>query len=108
MKILVAEADAEHRATVAASLQARHVDVVEAADGLAVVRHVTSSRLRAVAFDGVVMDLRLPRLEGLEVLRRIRAFDGRLAVIVTTAMLDPSSHRQARALGARAVLVKPV
>ncbi len=108
MKILVAEDEADLRALVAEFLTARGADVVESADGAGVLRHLTRSRLRACDFDAVVLDVALPRLGGIAALRKIRESNPRLPVIVITGRLEPSLHRQARGLGARAVLTKPV
>jgi DNA-binding response OmpR family regulator len=54
------------------------------------------------------MDLGLPRLGGIEAVRKIREAAPRLTVVAVTARLDPSLHRQALTLGARAVLVEPL
>ena len=45
---------------------------------------------------------------GLEALRRIKAFDPSIRVVVVTGVDDPALPRQALALGASAVLQKPV
>jgi CheY-like chemotaxis protein len=84
------------------------VEVIEAADGVEMLRHVTRSRLTAVELDAVVLDLQMPRLGGIEALRRLRSFDPSLTVIVLSGSIEPALHRQAYALGASAVLQKPV
>jgi DNA-binding NtrC family response regulator len=56
--------------------------------------------------DLVLLDLRLPRLSGLEVLRRIRSFDTELPVVILTAYGDVQSAVEAMKLGASDYLLK--
>ena len=56
----------------------------------------------------MVLDLNMPRLGGLETLKRIRPFDPTIRVAVVTEDPDAAIHQQARALGATVVLIKPV
>lgn len=58
----------------------------------------------------ILLDLKLPRVDGLEVLRRIRA-DARTAllpVVVLTTSREPEDIREAWALGANSYVRKPV
>jgi DNA-binding NtrC family response regulator len=107
MRVLVADDDHDVRATLVEFLTAQKVEVLEASNGLETLRHVTRCRLHAVELDAVVLDPRMPRLGGIDALRRIRAVDPGLPVIVVTATLEPALHRQAQALGAHEVLSKP-
>jgi CheY-like chemotaxis protein len=108
MRVLVADDDADIRAMLSEFLTSHGVEVLEARDGMETMRHVTRCRLHAVELDGLVLDIRMPRLGGINGLRRIRELNPGLAVIVTTGSIEPSLHRQAQSLGARAVLSKPV
>lgn len=56
----------------------------------------------------VVLDLVMPEIEGLELLRKIRQIRPELPTLVMTALSDTGSHDAAIALGARAVLQKPL
>lgn len=79
------------------------VDVVT--DGQQALAHLTSE-LPAV----VLLDLELPRVSGLEVLRRLRA-DARtqtLPVVVLTSSMEDRDVRQSYALGANSYIQKPV
>ncbi len=78
-------------------------DVKQAAHGLEALMHVKRERPRLV-----LLDVHMPRLGGLDALRRIRAFDPNITVVVVTADADPELQRQALALGAARVLLKPM
>jgi CheY-like chemotaxis protein len=103
LKILVADDEPEIRATIGEYLTLHGAEVLEAANGLEALLHVKHARP-----GGIVLDLRMPRLGGLDALKRIRAFDPTIVVVILTAETDEALHRQALALGARAVLPKPV
>jgi len=76
-------------------------EVIEAINGLEALWHVKGQRP-----DAVVLDLRTPRLGGLEALRRVLILDPGLKVVVMT--VHPEDIRgQAVSLGAAAVLAAP-
>jgi len=58
----------------------------------------------------ILLDLKLPRISGIEVLRRIRSHPrfGTLAVVVLTSSAETSDVRAAYAAGASSYIVKPV
>jgi two-component system, response regulator len=58
----------------------------------------------------VLLDLKLPKIDGLEVLRRIRADDRtrRLPVVILTASREMEDLVRGQALGKNAYLRKPV
>src|SRR5207249_12134226 len=64
--------------------------------------------IRLVRPDVVLLDIRMRPLGGVEVLRRIRATDPSLPVIMVTAADDPVLIRETREMGAYGYLVKPV
>ena len=63
--------------------------------------------LRTERYDVVVLDLGLPRLDGLEVLRRLRARGDRTAVLVLTASGDTDDRVRGLDSGADDYLAKP-
>ncbi len=77
--------------------------VLQAANGLEGLLHVQRSAPRVV-----ILDLRMPRLGGIEALKLIRRFDPTIVVIVISAGVDADIAREAIAQGARAVLAKPL
>ncbi len=103
MRVLVVDDEPQVRAAVSEFLAFSDLDVLEAENGLEALLKVKRERP-----DAVVLDLRMPRLGGLEALKRIRTLDPKIAVVVVTGDLEDDVHQQAMALGARAVLTKPV
>lgn len=68
------------------------------------------SAVRAAAdgtFDAILLDLRMPGLDGLEALREIRKRDPLTPVLVLTGQLDLDKARQAMRAGAAEILLKP-
>ncbi|MBK9292239.1 MAG: PAS domain S-box protein [Bacteroidetes bacterium] len=60
------------------------------------------------AYDMVLMDLKMPEMDGLEATKRIREKYPALPVVVQTAYSQPDEIRQAIAAGATDVIVKPI
>lgn len=58
-------------------------------------------------FDGVVLDLRLPVLDGWTVLTALKKIDDTIPVVILSAYGDRLSRERAEALGADAFFVKP-
>jgi two-component system phosphate regulon response regulator PhoB len=69
--VLLAEDDPDIRHLVSAKLLRSGFDVIETADGAEALAAIRRRRP-----DLVLIDLRMPRLEGLEVLRELRADPG--------------------------------
>jgi two-component system, OmpR family, response regulator QseB len=68
-------------------------------------------RIEAEAFDVILVDLRMPGMDGFETIERIRARDdekGRLPIIVVTADTAPDLTERCKRIGADEVLFKPV
>src|SRR5712692_9856020 len=57
--------------------------------------------------DVLLLDLRLPAMDGLEVLRRVKAIDARVPVIIITARDEARLAVEAFKLGVIEYLVKP-
>jgi DNA-binding NtrC family response regulator len=100
---LVVDDDPEFLEVVSEYLALHGLSVMRAANGLEALVHINRSRPQLV-----VLNLQVPRLGGLEALRRIRGFDPGLRVAVVTGDPDSRVQDEALRLGAAAVLRKPV
>jgi DNA-binding response OmpR family regulator len=103
MTILIADSDLEFRATVAYHLTGQGFEVLQAADGVETWLHLRRARPQVIVFDPY-----MPRLEGLNTIKRLHAFDPTVRIVVVTGDPDPETRRCAHALGADAVLTKPL
>ncbi len=101
--IVLADDEALQREALARALRARGHEVLPVEGGEEAVEAV-----RARAVDVLVTDLRMPGLSGLEVLRRSRALNPELAVLVLTAYGTIDGAVEAMQSGAAHYLTKPV
>ena len=100
-RILLADDDAELSALLAEYLAGEGFEVTRAADGEAALE-----ALRAPNLDAVVLDIMMPRLSGIEVLKRLRR-ESNLPVIMLTARGDDLDRIIGLELGADDYLPKP-
>jgi CheY-like chemotaxis protein len=63
--------------------------------------------LRRQAFDGVILDIRMPEIDGMEVLRQIRESHSVVPVVMITASTIQDRAVEAVGKGAQAYLLKP-
>ena len=79
-----------------------HYELVEAGDGRQAIEIV-----RANEVDLVLLDIRLPEMDGIEVLERIKALDDQVEVILVTAVKTVRTAVAAMKLGAFDYVTKP-
>ncbi|HYH39008.1 MAG TPA: response regulator [Azospirillum sp.] len=107
LRVLLAEDERMTQAVAAALLRRAGHAVTVVDDGRAALEAV-----QARPFDLVLLDLRMPEMDGIEALRRIRALPDReraaVRVVVLTASAIPEDAERCRAAGADAVLAKPL
>jgi len=103
MRVLIADDDADLRELLVESFRNAGFDVLQAANGLEVLLCVKRDRP-----DAVVLDLMMPRLGGVEALKRIHSFNPGIRALVVTGAIDAELHRQATLAGAAGVFAKPV
>lgn len=58
--------------------------------------------------DWVFLDLKMPDIDGFEVLRRMKEIDSGIQALMITGMNDELSESEAYALGVRDYLIKPI
>ena len=102
-RVLVADDEEGIRSFVAESLELEGHEVLQAADGASAL-----AMLEAAAFDVLVTDLKMPGLDGMELVRRLRASQPDLAIVVLTAHGTVEVAVEAMKLGARDFIEKPI
>ena len=104
-RILIVDDVADNRAILSRRLVRRGFDVTEAAGGRAALEVIAREQ-----FDVVLLDIMMPDLDGIEVLKQIRAIASPavLPVIMVTAHSQGEDVVQAIQLGANDYITKPV
>ena len=76
-------------------LTAKGYDVIIACDGEEALRQVKEHRPHLI-----LLDVRMPKLNGMEVLKRVREIDHEVGVIMVTAVNEEETGREALKMGA--------
>ncbi len=84
-------------------LTAKGYDVLTASDGEEALRQVKEHRPHLI-----LLDVRMPKLNGLEVLKRGREIDHEVGVIMVTAVNEEETGREALKMGAFDYITKPL
>ncbi len=84
-------------------LTSKGYDVITAGDGEEALRKVKTERPHLI-----LLDVRMPKMNGLEVLRQVRQIDKEVGVIMVTAVNEEETGRQSLELGAFDYIVKPL
>jgi two-component system response regulator HydG len=101
--LLIVDDEAGHRQMLRAYLEDEGFKASEAADGLQAVAAVKER-----AFDLVLLDLKMPRMDGLEALRQMRAISTAMPIIMMTAYGTIESAVEAIKAGAQDFVAKPL
>jgi two-component system NtrC family response regulator len=101
--VLIVDDDAALRKALATALSDLGHEPAEAADGAAALAWLVRRRA-----DAVLLDLRMPGMDGIEVLRRIRALADPPPVAVLTAVPTSANTIEAMRLGAADHVAKPI
>lgn len=102
-KILVVDDEADIRAELAEYLETKGYRVEVAGDGRA-----AFDRFDAAPADGVVVDIKMPRGDGFELIRRLRAIDPDVPIIAMTGHFSQTDRARAEELGATVMMKKPI
>ncbi len=100
--ILVIDDSAYMRSKISDFLRKEDHDVLEAGDGMAGLKMAYSRRP-----DCVILDIIMPEIDGIKILKTLHGQGSPTPVIVVTADIQTSVRKQCLALGAAALLNKP-
>jgi len=103
MKILIIEDEVEIARLLATAVEMQGHEAAVAhggEEGLALLREKRP--------DAVFLDVAMPEMSGIEMLRRIRAAQSSIPVIVITGYASPAEIEEARRLGVTDIIEKPV
>lgn len=101
--ILVVDDDSGHRAMLEALLSKWKFNVSGAADGQAAV-----NKVKEYPFDVVLMDIRMPDMDGITALKEIKTYNPAVPIVLMTAYSAVESAIEALKSGACDYLVKPL
>lgn len=102
-KVLVVDDEPEAVELLVEFLSSKGYEILTATSGEEALRRVKEDRPHLV-----LLDIRMPKMSGLEVLKRIREIDPEMGIIMVTAVNEEDVGRQALELGAFDYIVKPL
>lgn len=102
LKILLTDDEEDIIEVVQDRLEAYGFAVVTARDGLEALDKLSKER-----FDGVFLDVKMPGMNGIQVLEEIRKNDAELPVIILTSSSSREAAIESLAKGANAYVLKP-
>ena len=104
-QILIAEDEIESRVIVKEAIAEidAGIEVIAVENGSEAIEQATSKN-----FDLVIMDLRMPVMDGIEALKIIHMSEPDLPILVTTGIDDEETKTEALRGGANIILTKPL
>ena len=101
-RILVVEDDQDIRQLLQDRLRAMGYRIQLAVDGVQAVEVMRGER-----FEGMILDMGIPSIDGMDVLRHIRRWDQQIPIVMVTASGSKESAVRAIGMGAQAYMLKP-
>jgi signal transduction histidine kinase len=101
-RILVVDDDPDIRQLLQDRLRAKGYRVQSAVDGVRALEAV-----RAETFEGMILDIGIPSMDGMDVLRQIRRWDQQIPIVMVTASGSKELAVRAIGMGAQAYMLKP-
>lgn len=101
--VMIVDDEEDFRNTLAKRLEKRNLRVIKADGGEAAL-----AVLKQECVDVVALDVRMQGMDGIEVLRAIKAWDPEIEVVMLTGHASVEAAVQGMALGAFDYLMKPV
>lgn len=103
IRVLLADDEVEFATTLSIRLNLRNFETTVASSG-----HEALEKIDSKDIDVVILDLKMPDLDGLEVLARLRVNHPKLPVIILTGHGAFEAGREGMELGAFDYIMKPV
>jgi len=100
-RVLICDDEEGVREALKLVLEERY-DVVEAEHGEEAVQHLSQA-----PFDLLCLDIKMPRMDGMETLKRVRELSPRMPVLILTAYQSVDIAKEATKLGATDYVSKP-
>jgi DNA-binding NtrC family response regulator len=102
-KVLLVDDEVEFASALAERLQMRNYEVRTASNGLEAM-----ALFHEMPPDVVLLDLKIPGMDGLEILSNIKKFDPSIEVLMLTGHGDVSSVQKGMQSGALEYMMKPI
>jgi CheY-like chemotaxis protein len=102
LKVLLVDDEEDILEVIRDRLEAFGFTVVTAGTGMEALRKLSSEQ-----FDGVFLDIRMPEMDGMQALEKIRERDTKIPVIILTSSSTQQIAFKAIAKGANEYLLKP-
>jgi len=102
-RVLVVDDEADAVELLQEFLREKGYEVLTASNGEEALQKVKEERPHAI-----LLDIRMPKMNGLEVLRRVREIDHEVGVIMVTAINEEETGQQALQSGAFDYITKPL
>ncbi len=102
-RVLVVDDDPEAVELLREFLGGKGYEVITAGDGAEALRKVKEERPHLI-----LLDIQMPKMDGLEVLRQVKAIDPGVSVIMVTGVNEEAIGRKAMELGSFDYIVKPL
>jgi len=103
IKILVVDDDTSHRLMLKATLSADGYDITEAENG-----EVALKKIKQEFFDLIMLDLKMPKMGGIEALNHIKEINPGIPILIMTAYASVQTAVEALKQGAFDYLIKPL
>ncbi|MGE5197524.1 MAG: response regulator [Deltaproteobacteria bacterium] len=100
-KILLVDDEQDFNATMSSWLTSKGYSVVATTDAENALKIIKESQL-----DLVLLDLKMPGLDGVELLKKVREFNKDLPVVVSTAFINDAKVKEIRTYGIYGVFYK--
>ncbi len=106
-KVLVVDDEDAIRFLLASELEAEAFEVQSAGDGDEAIELIRAKGEQADKFDIILLDIKMPRVDGFEVLRYVKGSVPETKVIMVTAYADVKNAIESLRLGASDFVSKP-